>query len=52
MEIVGQMLDSILSIMRIPFTVWGYNLTLWKVFVFSFVSIVMSRVVWGVIDDD
>lgn len=52
MEIVGQIMDSVLAILNLPFTIWGFNLTLWKVFGFSVVSIVMSRLVWGIIDDE
>lgn len=52
MEIVGQILDGMMQIMNLPFTIWGFNLTLWKVFGFSFVSFVVSRVIWEVIDGD
>lgn len=52
MEIVGQLLDSVLAVLNIQFTIWGFTLTLWKVFAFSFVSIVISRLVWGIISDD
>lgn len=52
MEIVGQMLSSMMAIMNLPFTIWGYTLTLWKVFGFSCVSTVMSGVIWEVISGD
>ena len=52
MEIVHAMLSSVLSILNIEFTIWGHALTLWKVFGFSFISIVMSRFVWEVIDNE
>lgn len=52
MEIIGQMLESILAILNIEFTVWGFTLTLWKVFVFTAVSLIMSWVIWEVILGD
>lgn len=50
MEIVYSMLNSMLDIMNVQFSIWGHTLTLWKIFVFTFVSIVVSYVVWEVID--
>lgn len=52
MAVFGQMMYGIMSIMNIPFTIWGHTLSMWKVFGFSFISIVMSRVIWEIIDNE
>ena len=52
MQIIEQMLQSAMSIMNLPVTIWGFTLTLWKVFGFSVVSVILANLVWGVIDGD
>lgn len=36
MEIFAQVFEAAISIMKIPFTIYGHTLTLWNVFGFGF----------------
>lgn len=52
MVVFGQILSAGLSILNIPFTLWGHSFSLWQVFLFSTVVGIVARTVWEVIDGD
>ena len=52
MEIFLQIFEAVKSILDIRFTLFGYTLSLWNVFAFTFVTGIISYVVGEVIDVD
>lgn len=52
MEILGAIFDFVMAILQMPFTIWGVELSLWQIFVFTVVIDVIGLFVWRVLLDD
>lgn len=51
MEIIGQVFDFVLSIFQLEFTLFGFTITFWQVFLFDFavgiVAFILREVLLG-----
>ena len=52
MGIFLQIFESVYSILNMEFSLFGYTLSLWNIFAFTFVTGVVWWVVWEVINGD
>ncbi len=52
MEHVGTLLDECLKGMQQTFPVYGYDISMWQVYVFVVVAAILCWIIGGIISDD
>ena len=49
MDVIAALMDGVMGLFQIEFTLMGFNLTLWQVFCFSIASSVVLYIIRGVL---
>jgi len=47
MEVVKVLIDIIVEIMSIPFTIWGFTLSLWEIMLALLIGGIVISLIWG-----
>ena len=52
MEVIGAILASVVSIFKIQFTLYGFTLSFWQVFLFTGFGFIVAWILWRIFVDD
>ena len=52
MELVGAMITSTVDLFKLEFTLFGFTLSFWQVFLFSCVAGIVAWILWRIFIDE
>ena len=51
MEFLGYLLSFIVDLFKIPFTIWGFEMSLWQILLFSLIVPIVLSLIVGFFND-
>ena len=52
MDVLAYLIRLVVDIMKIPFTVWGFTLSLWEIMLYSMVVLIVVYLIVGYFDGE
>lgn len=50
MDMFKALFDCCMGVLSLPLNIFGFEFTLWQVFLFSALSMLIARLIWGLIE--
>lgn len=52
MDVLAYVLLFVVDVMKIPFTVWGFTLSLWEIMLYGLIALIVLSLIVGYFDGD